>query len=58
MPCTKVAVGDFVTEGERLAAEVVHEYLAARPESWVQIVNVLAHLGTMAYPSKGLTYPL
>lgn len=46
MPCTKVAVGDFVTEGERLAAEVVHEYLAARPESWVQIVNVLAHLGT------------
>ncbi len=45
MPCTRISQGEFVTEGERQAADAVQEYLSARPEHWVQIVNALAHLG-------------
>jgi len=39
MPCKHLRLGEFVTDGERLAAEAVHEFLSAQAGDWFLLTN-------------------
>lgn len=45
MSCRHIRWGDFVTDGEALAAERVHEFLAQQPEQWYLFTNGVIAVG-------------